>query len=394
MTVTGPKGWLAAGVRAGTKDSDDLDLALLLSEREATVAGAFTTNRLLGAPVIVSRPRAAAGRARGIVCSAGVANVATGDEGVEDAREMARAAAAACDVPEHEFLVACTGRIGPRLDMDRILPGIRQAAEGLAPDGGEAAARAILTTDTRTKIASRTIEVGGTTVSIGGMAKGAGMIAPDMEVAHATMFAFLTTDGAADAAALRDILGSGLADSFNAVRVDGQMSTSDTALLFANGAAGVGVGGSEEFALAVHEVMRELAHAIAADAEGATKLVRVSVRGAASDEEGRATAREIADSVLLRAAVWGKDPAWGRVLQAVGQAPGVALDVQRVRVSICGVEVASGGVSTGREDEAAKALHGAEVTIEVDLGLGLGSAECLTCDLTPAYVEINAHYET
>lgn len=394
MSVTEPKGWLAAGVQAGTKNSDDLDLALICSERDATVAGAFTTNRLLGAPVLVSRPRAAAGSARGVVCSAGVANVATGEEGVEDAREMARVAAEACDVPEHEMLVACTGRIGPRLAMDRILPGIRTAADGLDPDGGEAAAGAILTTDTRIKVVSRTIEVSGTTVTVGGIAKGAGMIAPQMETAHATMFAFLTTDGAADAAALRDILGSGLPGSFNGVRVDGQMSTSDTALLFANGAAGVQVGGSADFRAAVHEVMHELAHSIAADAEGATKLVRISVQGAASDDEARTAVREVADSVLVRAALWGRDPAWGRVLQAVGQSQGIVLDPDRTRISFSGVELAAGGVSTGREEEAAKALDGAEITIDIDLGLGLGSSQCLTCDLSPEYVEINGHYET
>ncbi len=392
--VTASAGWVAAGVAAGTKPSGDLDLALVCSDRPATVAGAFTTNKVVGAPVTVCRNRVGSGRARGVVVSAGVANVSTGRAGLSDAVQMAAAAAEVCGVPEEEMLVSSTGMIGPRLPMDRVLPGIDEAGTRLSADGWADAARAILTTDTRPKTAVRRIELGGRTVTVGGMAKGAGMIAPRMAVPQATLLVYLTTDGAADPSWLRQVVAAGIGPTFNSITIDNCMSTSDTVLLFANGASGAAVDGSEIFAGAVHEVMADLAYAVVADGEGATKVVRVQVGGAATDAEARAVAGEVANSMLVRSAVWGRDPNWGRVAQAAGQSPDAALDPRKLRIGFGGVDLAVDGVDTGRAAEAAESLVGQEVVIAVDLGLGSGRAEVLTCDLTPDYIRFNADYTT
>jgi glutamate N-acetyltransferase/amino-acid N-acetyltransferase len=393
VSVTAPAGWLASAVHAGTKPSGKLDLALVFSDRPAAVAGAFTTSRIPSAHVTLCRPRVASGRARGFCVTAGIANAFTGEAGVADAEAMAAAAAAAAGVPVEEMLVAATGTIGHRLPMDLVREGITRAAAALSPAGGADAALAITTTDAYPKTSVRTVEVGGTTITVGGMAKGAGMIAPRM-VPVATLLVFITTDAAASPELLRGIVARGLPLSFNAITVDGCMSTSDTALLFANGAAGVDADGSSAFEDAVVEVMRELAYAVVADGEGASRVIRVRVRGAASDEDAYAAAREIASSVLLRCAIYGGDPNYGRVAQALGQA-GADVDPGRLTISIAGVELSRGGVDTGRTEEAAKALAaGGDVAIEVDLSLGRSSFEYLTCDLTPEYVRFNAEYTT
>lgn len=402
MSVTAPQGWLAAGVHAGTKPSGDLDLALVVSDRPATVAGAFTTSKIPSAHVQLCRPRVASGHTRGFCVSAGIANAFTGAGGLADAEAMASAAAAAVGVAAGEMLVAATGTIGDRLPMDLVTGGIDGAARSLSSDGGEDAANAIRTTDAYQKTAVRTMDVGGVTVTIGGMAKGAGMIAPRMDAPpgapsrkpQATLLVFVTTDAAASTDTLRGIVERSLPVSFNAITVDGCMSTSDTVLLFANGAAGVDVDGSPGFEAAVTDVMRELAYAVVADGEGASRVIRVQVTGASSDDDAYAASREIASSVLLRCAIFGGDPSFGRVVQALGQAD-VALDPDLVRVSIAGVDLSVGGVATGGTEKAAKALTaGGDVVIGVDLGLGSASFEYLTCDLTPDYVRFNAEYTT
>lgn len=393
MSITAPKGWLAAGVHAGTKPSGDLDLALVVSDRPATVAGAFTTSKVPSAHVQLCRPRVATGRSRGFCVSAGIANAFTGAGGVSDAEAMASAAAAAAGVDAGEMLVAATGTIGNRLPMDLVAAAISAAAQSLSPNGGEDAANAIRTTDAYQKTAVRTLEIDGVSVTIGAMAKGAGMIAPRM-VPQATLLVFVTTDAEALTETLRGIVERSLPVSFNAITVDGCMSTSDTVLLFANGASGVEVDGSDAFEAAVTDVMRELAYAVVADGEGASRVIRVQLSGAVSDDDAYVASREIASSVLLRCAIYGGDPSYGRVVQALGQAD-VALDPDLVRVSIAGVELSVGGVATGGSDEAAKALTaGGDVVIGVDLGLGSASFEYLTCDLTPDYVRFNAEYTT
>lgn len=393
MSVTAPQGWLAAGVRAGTKPSGDVDLALVWSQEPAVVAGAFTTSSVPAAHVIVCRPLVAAGVARGVVVSAGIANAFTGAEGVADAERLAALAADATGTSHPEMLVCATGTIGPRIPVDEVSGAIEVAAKNLSADGGEDAAKAITTTDTRPKTAMRTVEVDGHYVTIGGMAKGAGMIAPRMEL-QGTLLVFLTTDAAVGSAPLRKIVGAGVAKTFNAITIDGCMSTSDTVLFFANGASGVDASASEPFAAAVEEVMADLAYQVVADGEGATRVIRVGVTGASSPGDATEVAREIATSPLLKAAVWGNDPNMGRIVQAAGQA-NAELDPDKLVVSMCGVELSVGGNETGRRDEAEEILRlGGEVSIGIEMGLGSGGSEFLTCDLTPDYVRFNGDYTT
>jgi glutamate N-acetyltransferase/amino-acid N-acetyltransferase len=370
-------------VHAGTKPSGDSDLALVVSDVPASVAAAFTTNKAVCAHIKVCRPRVDGGVVRGVVVSAGIANAASSAKGVADAIALAAAAADACGVPEHEMLVCATGKIGPRLPIEAMLPGIRKGAESLSREGGIDAARAIWTTDTKLKTSVRTIDVGGVAVTIGGIAKGAAMIAPAMEV-HATMLAFLTTDGAATPRTLRSALGAGLPTTFNAITVDGSCSTNDTVLLMANGAGGAAVDDSPEFVAAVREVMGDLAYAIASDGEGASKVIRIRVTGAASPEDARRAAREVASSFLLRAALWAGEAKWGWVIQQLGQAD-VELDPDRIGVWIAGVHLAHEGAGTGRDQEAKALLEQDELVVEADLGLGEGSFEVVTCDITPEY---------
>ncbi len=397
MSVTAAAGWLASGVRAGTKPSGDLDLALLWSEHPATVAGAFTTSRVPSAHVQLCKPRVSSGVARGVLVSAGIANAFTGPDGLADAHRMCEAAASATGTPDGEMLTCATGTIGPRIPVDDVLPAIEQAAKALSTDGAEDASHAIMTTDTRAKTAVRTFEVpgeiGGRYITVGGMAKGAGMIAPRMEP-QGTLLVFLTTDAAADASVLRDALTFSVPTTFNAITVDGCMSTSDTVLLFANGASGVDVSGETSFREAVRDVLADLAYQVVADGEGATRVIRIVVTGAADEADAYAGAREIANSALLKSAVWGNDANLGRIVQALGQAD-VKLDPDRLTVSMAGVELSKGGLETGRRDEAAAELRkGGEALIEVDMGIGAGRFQYLTCDLTPDYVKFNADYTT
>ena len=393
MSITAAKGWRAAGVRAGTKPSGDLDLALVVSDVPATVAGAFTTSSVPSAHVIVDRPRVSSGHAQGFCVTAGIANAFTGADGVRDAEAMAAEAAEVCGLPSEDMLVAATGTIGEPLLMEVISDGLARAVAALSPAGDEDAANAIRTTDAYPKTCTRTVDVGGVTVTVGGMAKGAGMIAPRM-VPQATLLVFLTTDAVASPGVLCSAVDSALPKSFNAITVDGCMSTSDTVLLFANGASGADVSGSAEFEAAVADVMADLAYKVVADGEGATRVIRVRVTGAASDDDAVAASREVATSILVRSAIYGGDPNYGRIVQALGQAP-CALDPDKLRISVAGVELSIGGAGTGRIEEAAKALAaGGDAVIEANLGLRAGSFEYLTCDLTPDYVKFNADYTT
>lgn len=394
MSVTAPLGWTASGVRAGTKPSGALDLALIVSDRTASVAGAFTTNKVVGAPIVVSKPRVASGETRAVLVSSGIANVATGEAGIEDAEEMIQLAAKELELDPAHVLVSATGVIGHRIPVERIRNALSGAVSALSRAGGEAAAQAILTTDAGPKTGIRTLTIDGTTVTIGAMAKGAGMIAPRMEP-HATLLAFVTTDGQASAASLRSALGRALEPSFNSISVDGCMSTSDTVLVMANGAAGVSVADRPEFDEALTSLLQELAYAMVRDGEGASRVIRTRVTGAPDESTARAASREVGTSLLVRCAVAGGDPNWGRIAQALGQTPDLPLDPSRVSLEICGVQVAVNGAHTGREKDAAAAMSGAsEVPITVDLGLGDASWEFLTSDLTTEYVTFNAEYTT
>jgi glutamate N-acetyltransferase/amino-acid N-acetyltransferase len=390
-------GFRAAGVACGIKRSGAPDLALLVSDAPAAAAGVFTRSTVVGAPVAVSRARVARGRARGVVVNSGCSNVAMGARGVRDAEAMAAAAARAVGCAPEEMLVASTGVIGMPLPMARIRRGIRAAHGALAEGGLPDAARAIMTTDSVPKLAARRVRVGGRLVTIAGIAKGAGMIEPHM----ATLLAFLVTDAAIAPGALRPLLRRAADASFNRLTIDGETSTSDTLLLFANGAAGnpplksAAGPGARAFGAALEQVCVELVRALARDGEGATKLVTVRVEGARTAAQAGRAAKRIANSVLVKTALFGGDPNWGRVLQTVG-AERVDLDLARAEVRWAGVTVFRGGRSAGpgARRRAGAAMARPEIEVVVKLGRGRASATVWTCDLSYDYVKINAEYTT
>jgi glutamate N-acetyltransferase/amino-acid N-acetyltransferase len=390
-------GFRAAGVACGVKRSGALDLALLVSDVPAAVAGVFTRSTVVGAPVAVSRARVARGRARGIVANSGCSNVAMGARGVRDAEAMAAAAARLVGCAPGEMLVASTGVIGQPLPLAKIRRGIRAAHAALGARGLPGAARAILTTDRVAKLALRRVRLGGRVATIAGFAKGAGMIEPNM----ATMLAFLATDAAVEPAALRTLLRRAAALSFNRLTIDGESSTSDTLLLFANGVAGnrplrsAAGAQARAFAAALEEVCVELVRALARDGEGATKLVTVRVAGARTPAQAERAAKRIANSVLVKTALFGGDPNWGRVLQTVG-AGRVELDLARAQVRWAGVTVFRDGRSAGpaARRRAGAAMAKPEIEVAVDLGRGRGEATVWTCDLSYDYVRVNAEYTT
>lgn len=383
MSVTAAAGFVASGVACGVKESGDPDLAVVAtaSGQAVTAAGVFTSNLMTAAPVLVSRAHLAStgGRAAAVVLNSGNANAATGGPGRADAEAMCADVAGELGCAEDEVLVCSTGLIGIPLPIDVIRSGIPDVVAGLSADGDEAAAEAIRTTDTRRKEA--VAHAGAATV--GGMAKGAAMLAPSM----ATMLAVLTTDADVEADVLQRALSAGVAGSFNALLTDGCTSTNDTVLILASGEAGP----VDEAALtaAVAEVCGSLAEQMADDAEGATKVVRLSVQGAVSDAEARIGADKIARSLLCKCSWYGRDPYWGRLASELGSA-GIGFDQERIGVSYGGVLVAAEGV-TIEHDEGAVADHmeGRYLDVICHLGLGTGTATVLTNDLTHAYVDEN-----
>jgi glutamate N-acetyltransferase/amino-acid N-acetyltransferase len=389
-------GFRFSGVHCGIKTAN-ADLALIASDRPTTVAGVFTRSTVVGAPVTVSRELVRNGRARGVVVNSGVSNVAMGARGVRDARSMAREACRAVGVDDGEMLVASTGVIGEPLPLPKIRKGIRAAAAALSSDGLNAAARAIMTTDTVPKTAVARFSIGRREVTVAGIAKGSGMIQPNM----ATMLAFLVTDAAVAAPFLRRVLRRAADVSFNRLTVDGESSTSDTVLLFANGASetprirDARSPGAARFQDAVTEVSLALTRALARDGEGATRLVTVTVEGARTPAEAERGARRIANSPMVKTAIYGGDPNWGRILQTLG-AGRVALRLDRTVVRLGGVVVFRRGASAGpaARKRAAARHSNPEIEIHVELGAGRARAQLFTCDLTPEYVHINADYTT
>jgi glutamate N-acetyltransferase/amino-acid N-acetyltransferase len=389
-------GFRAAGVRAGIKTKGP-DVALIVSDVPAAVAGVFTRSTVVGAPVEISREKVKRGRGRAIAVNAGVSNVAMGARGIRDAHAMAALAARAVGCSADEVFVASTGVIGHPLPMDKIERGITAAANALSKDGLPDASRAILTTDLVAKTAAVRTKIDGRTVSLAGIAKGSGMIEPNM----ATMLSFLVTDAAIAPPLLRRLLRSAADASYNRMTVDGESSTSDTVLLMANGLAGhatlrdASSLGAKRFASALGEVTQELARAIARDGEGATKLVTVKVTGAKSADEAARAAKRVANSMLVKTALFGGDPNWGRILQTIG-AGRVALRLDRTEVKLGGVAVFRNGAPTGAAARvrAGRALAAKEVEIAVELGAGRHDATVWTCDLTYDYVRINADYTT
>jgi glutamate N-acetyltransferase/amino-acid N-acetyltransferase len=392
--VTAPGGYVAGGVMCGVRNAGRRDLGLLFSERGCTAAGVFTRNVVKGAPLEVTRGALRSGGVRAVVVNSGYANAATGQRGLEDAYAMQTLAARALEIEPQEVAVASTGVIGEHLPMDRISAGIEAAAAELGRNG-VGFAEAILTTDTRTKEAAVRVEVGGTTVTVGGTAKGSGMIHPNM----GTMLAFLTTDAAVERRCLQETLSTVTERTFNRVTVDGDTSPSDVAILLANGATENPMLTLDSpdwpvFVGAVEGVARSLAKHIARDGEGATRLVEVVVEGARDEEEAAALAKSVVGSNLVKAAVFGDDANWGRVLTAMGYS-GVSFEPDDVELWFGPVKVFEGGEPVVHEvAEANAALSSGEVKITARLAGGCASAAAWGCDLTYEYVRINGSYRT
>jgi glutamate N-acetyltransferase/amino-acid N-acetyltransferase len=389
MSVTAARGFVAAGVAAGIRPSGRPDVALLRSTAPAVGAAMWTLNRVKAAPVLVSRRHLELAEPQAVVVNAGVANAATGAAGEDDARATADRVAARLALRPEEVVVLSTGVIGPRLPMGSLLAGVDDAAGALSRDGGGAAAQAILTTDAGPKTA--VVEEDGFTV--GGMAKGAGMIHPYL----ATMLAVVTTDYPLGPGEADGFLRPAVERSFNRISVDGDCSTNDAVVLLANGAGDVAerdAATDARFAAALETVCADLARQIVADGEGATVVLEIAVSHAATTEEARAIALRVATSPLVKTAAFGRDPNWGRVLAAAGSAPangGFAhLDPERLSVSFDGTPVFSAGAPTGLVPE----LRGAACRIELDLGLGDAEAAYLASDLSYDYVRLNAEYTT
>ena len=397
-SITSPRGFTAAAAHAGLKANGAPDVALLVSAASCATAGVFTQNALRAAPVVYDADLLAErpGRMRAVAMNARVANACTGAPGLAAARAMAEAAEQAASLPPRTALVLSTGVIGVALPLEQVANGLRVAAGRLTPDGGPEAARAIMTTDTRPKHCAVRFETPAGMVTVGGIVKGAGMIHPDM----ATLLAVLTTDAVGEPAGLQPLLRRVVDRSFNAISVDGDTSTNDTVLLLAGGASGVDPSRDgalwKTFEDAVLQVARTLALAIVADGEGASKLVEIQVVGGASEAAAREVGRAIARSALVKTAIYGADPNWGRILAAAGAA-GVPLAADRLSLQAAAagewLTLARGGATAHADLGAAHAIFQQKtIRLRVDLGLGRAEAVVWTCDLTPDYVRINADY--
>ncbi|HEY1015868.1 MAG TPA: bifunctional glutamate N-acetyltransferase/amino-acid acetyltransferase ArgJ [Herpetosiphonaceae bacterium] len=390
-------GFRSAGVACGLKQSGRRDLALLVADGPCAAAGVFTTSLVKAAPVLLDQAALAEnpGAIRAVVANAGCANACTGDQGDHAAREMARLAAEAAGCRPEEVLVLSTGVIGVQLNLEKVAAGVAAAAPLLAADQAPIVAESIMTTDTKPKTASASLEISGRQVTIAGVAKGAGMIHPMM----ATMLAVITTDARIEPALLREALLAANAGSFNCVTVDGDPSTNDTVLVLASGASGAEIGPAEldAFTAALGTVCVDLAKQIAADGEGATKLIEITVRGARAVEDARVIARAIGRSPLVKTAMHGGDPNWGRILAAAGVA-GVPFEPRRLALWFgpdADLQLVAGGTPLPFEERAAAALlAGPQVFVTLDLGLGEASGAAWTCDFSAEYVSINADYRT
>jgi glutamate N-acetyltransferase/amino-acid N-acetyltransferase len=394
-SVTSARGFRAGALAAGIKASGKPDLGIWTADVECVAAATFTPNKFPAGPVVLSRERLASsdGRAQAVVFNAGNANACNGQQGLSDAHETTRLAAEKLGISPDLVLVASTGIIGVPMPMDRVRQGVPRLE--LRPDAGHEAALAIMTTDTRPKEAAVALEIAGREVRIGAMTKGVGMIHPNM----ATMLAFIGTDANLDKAFARTALKRVVDRTFNMITVDGDTSTNDSCFLLANGLSGAPTldassADAERFIAALEAVCTDLARKMAADGEGASKLLEVNVTGAANEADARAAARAVVGSSLVKAALHGEDPNWGRVFAAVGNSS-AQVDAARAALWIGSVQVARAGVGTGvSKDDARAQMHGAEVQMRVDLGLGSGSARAWGCDLTEAYVVENSAYST
>ncbi len=393
-TILSPAGFRAGAARCGIKTAEGQpDVALIASDGPAAAAGVFTRNRFAAPSVVWNKQRLPADDLRAIVANAGNANACTGAQGARDVRTTAELVAGLVGCAPEAVCVASTGIIGHPLPMEKLTAGVRGAAAALSgeADAARLAACAIMTTDTHPKSAAVRSEIGGVPFSVGGMAKGSGMIAPNM----ATMLCFVTTDAGVTPARLQAALGGAADRTFNRITVDGDSSTNDCVIVLAGGASGAQVdddgAGSEEFAAALEAVLSDLAIQVARDGEGATKLIEVRVAGAMTKRDAVLAARAVAESQLVKCAVYGGDPNWGRVLCAVGYS-GAQARLESTSIHLGRTCVLENGTPTGAD--ASEAVKGERVLVHVDLGLGASEATVLTCDLTEEYVRINAEYHT
>ncbi len=396
--VCAPQGFVAAAAATDIRQSGDherLDVAVVRSLHPCRSAGVFTRNRVKAAPVVISQLTLRQDRVQAVVFNSGNANACTGAQGFRDALAMCKATGDACDLDPAQVLVCSTGVIGRPMPMPRVLSGVRAAAAALRPGGGDDVARAIMTTDTVPKQSVRHLEIEGRSVLVGGAAKGSGMIHPDM----ATLLALVTTDAPIAEGVLQPLLRRVTDQTFNCVTVDGDTSTNDTLLMLANGAAGgtplvAGGPGLAALETAVLEVCDELAEMIAADGEGATRHFRVEVRGAVDVEQARLTARTVAASPLVKTAIHGCDPNWGRIVAAVGRS-GAEFVLDRCRVVVGGITVLEAGTPVDADlDAIRRAFAEPRVDVVVDLGAGDAAGHAWGCDLSDGYVRINADYTT
>ena len=395
--VTAARGFRASAVEAGIKQGRT-DLALVVSDRPCVSAGVFTTNLAKAAPVLVSAEHLRAGSPRAVIVNAGCANAATGLQGLSDARESTVLVAEALGCSVTDVLVCSTGVIGVNLPMPKMRVAIPAAALALSADGGAGAARAIMTTDTKPKESSRSFDIDGIKVTLGGMAKGAGMIAPSLAPLHATMLAFFTTDADVERKTLEAALLAAVGPTFNRITIDSDTSTNDTAIIFANGASGATIpsGGPayDAFVDAFRAVCRDLALMMIRDGEGVQRIAEVVVKGARTADEALRIGRTIADSPLVKTALHGGDPNWGRIIAAAGRA-GVSFDINKVDIYIGDIFVCEGGAARDYDEAAAhQAMLKDPGRLTVDLHQGEASESMWMCDLTRSYVDINAHYRT
>lgn len=398
-----PLGFRWAATTAGIKASGKPDVALAVADSPAVAAAMFTSNQFVAAPILIGQRhlKASDHNVRAVLVNAGNANCATGDPGLQHCIQSCKAVAEALNSDPHQVFPSSTGIIGVPLPVDKLLAGIPAAMANLGstPDHAAAFSRAIMTTDTKPKVAHESFTIDGKTVSLWGCCKGAGMIGPKLANAapHATMLVYLFTDLAACAEHLQAMLQASVEKSFNAISVDGDMSTNDTVLLLASGASGVAAEGDAvpAFEAALARVTQSLAYQVVDDGEGVTHVVTLELTGAASDEAAATMAKSIANSPLCKTAWSSGDPNWGRLLAAAGKA-GVPFDPATVTIAIGGLEVYANGVRSANWDEAAthERMSQRHYTIAMDFGMGAGSSRFVTCDLTHDYVSINADYST
>jgi glutamate N-acetyltransferase/amino-acid N-acetyltransferase len=389
-----PKGFLFSTVEAAIKKPGRKDLALIYSEVEAGIAGTFTTNKVKAAPVKLDIKKIRSGRGQAIVINSGNANACTGKKGMKDAADMVSLVAKRLNIKPSLVYVCSTGVIGTPMPIERIRPKISELADNLGRATIEDVAEAIMTTDRFPKIVKKKVKMGNKVGSIAGICKGAGMIWPDM----ATMLCFIVTDVAVKQKTLHKVLNDAVKKSFNRITIDGDRSTNDTALIIANGMLGnpqitEKSGTYPAFKKVLHEVTFELSKLIVKDGEGATKFIEIEVKGARNEADAEKAAFAVANSNLVKTAIYGNDANWGRIMAALGYS-GVAIKEEKIDIYFGKLRIANKGLTTGKDKEAGEVLRGKDIKIIIDLHLGRSSAKVLTCDLTEEYIRVNAAYRT